>query len=289
MKICGLSDLHGKLIKNIPTCDVLCISGDIIPLNIQRDLQKSEQWWLNDFCNWVKELPCKKVIFTAGNHDFLLADLYNHRKGNYYTFVADLEKNSNDKAILLINETYAFQGITYYGFPYIRPVMFQEGKWAFEDNYKGIDNIGVYSKLKDIETDILITHDNPYKNITLAYYLQHKPKIWFYGHWHEGKSNKQLDYYNCSIRDDRYNMKENFDIPTVDIETRNSVIEEIFTTMFNNIGKYTAIKAYDNFQVNAIKEFLTLNKENLLKQQEDDIPLPITGEVIKEENEGDDN
>lgn len=69
MKTCGISDLHGDLINNIPECNVLCIAGDIIPLKIQRDYKASEQWWLNDFCSWVKDLPCKKVIFTAGNHE----------------------------------------------------------------------------------------------------------------------------------------------------------------------------------------------------------------------------
>lgn len=69
MKICGISDLHGNLINNIPNCNVLCIAGDIIPLQIQRKYFASIKWWLKDFCNWVKELPCEKVIFTAGNHE----------------------------------------------------------------------------------------------------------------------------------------------------------------------------------------------------------------------------
>lgn len=211
--------------------------------------------------------------------DFFLADLYNYHKGDYYAFVADLENNSDNKAILLINELYAFQGITYYGFPYIQPIMFQEGKWAFEGDTE------CYKRLQDIDADVLITHDNPFKNNALAYHVKYIPEIWFYGHWHQGSSNKALNYYNCSIRDDRYNMKEDFEIPTVDLETRNSVIEEVFTTMFDNIGKYTALQQYDSSQVKAIKEFLTLNKEYFLKQQEDEIPLPITGDIIDERNE----
>lgn len=287
MKICGVSDLHGNLIKDIPTCDVLCISGDIIPLQIQRDLKQSEKWWLNDFCNWVKELPCKKVIFTAGNHDFFLADLYNHHKGDYYAFIADLENNSNDKAILLINELYAFQGITFYGFPYIRPIPFQEGRWAFEDDYKGEYSESVYNNIPKADIDVLITHDTPFKNnclYTIIDTMSNQPTI-FCGHWHEEKSNETQNIYNCSILNNWYNMKENFDIPTVDIETRNSVIEEVFTTMSDNIGKYTALQQYDSSQVKAIKEFLTLNKEFFLKQQEDEIPLPITGDTIDEGND----
>ena len=66
------------------------------------------------------------------------------------------------------------------------------------------------------------------------------------------------------------------------METRESIIEEIFNVMIDNIPRYTALKCYDNFQVNAIKEYLTLNKEFFLKQQEDEIPQPITGEIIDE-------
>ena len=37
MKIVSVSDLHGNLI-DIEECDVLTISGDIIPCEIQKDL-----------------------------------------------------------------------------------------------------------------------------------------------------------------------------------------------------------------------------------------------------------
>lgn len=283
MKLCGISDLHGNLINNIPNCNVLCIAGDIVPLQIQRKYFASIRWWLKDFCNWVKELPCEKVIFTAGNHDIALEKLY--KSNIFYKFIAMLEQYSNNKAILLINEEYKYKGITFHGFPYIRPIEFQEGKWAFEDTYKGIDDLREYDYLQNIKVDVLITHDNPFKNIMLMNYIKNPPKIWFYGHWHDELSNVGLDRYNCSILDNWYNMKEDFDIPTVDIETRNSVIEEVFTTMSDNIGKYTALQQYDSSQVKAIKEFLTLNKEFFLRQQEDEIPLPITGDTIDEGNE----
>lgn len=289
MKICGISDIHGILPTNIPECEVLCIAGDIVPLKIQRDTQASKDWFLKDFCNWVKGLPCSKVIFTAGNHDFFLYDVYKY--GDYFGFVAELENNSNDKAILLIDELYKYKGIKFYGFPYIRPIMFQEGRWAFEDDYKGIDKPSIYDSLIDKDIDVLITHDSPMKNNCLDNAIErmhHKPKTFFYGHWHEGASDIFQGMYNCSIINNRYSIKENFEIPTVYMNTRESMIEEIFSIMIDNIPIYTALKGYDNFQVNAIKEYLQLNKEFFLKQQEDEIPLPVTGEEI-EEDEKDEN
>lgn len=289
MKIAGLSDLHGYLPDNIPICDILCISGDIIPLQIQRKTFASIRWWLRDFCNWVSILPCKKVIFTAGNHDIVIEHLY--KSNLFYKFIALLEQYSNDKAILLINEQYTYKGINFYGFPYIRPILFQEGRWAFEDDYISLNDIGVYRTIPKTDIDVLITHDTPIKNFCLDNIIesmQSKPTI-FCGHWHEGHSDKLQKIYNCSIRDDQYNIKKDFIIPVVEVETEKSKIEEIFDIMIDNIPMYTALKHYDNFQVNAIKEYLQLNKEFFLKQQEDEIPLPITGEVIEEENEKDEN
>ena len=281
MKIAGLSDLHGYLPDNIPTCEVLCISGDIIPLQIQRKSFASIRWWLRDFCNWVCRLPCNKVIFTAGNHDIVLERLY--KSNLFYKFIVLLEQYSNDKAILLINERYTYKGINFYGFPYIRPIPFQEGRWAFEDDYKGINSPSVYDTIPKTDIDVLITHDTPFKNNCLDKIAENLPYTTiFYGHWHDGASDEFQEQYNCSIRDDEYNIKKDFEIPVVEVETEKSKIEEIFDIMINNIPMYTALKHYDNFQVNAIKEYLQLNKEFFLKQQEDEIPLPVTGEVIDE-------
>ena len=133
MKICGLSDIHGQF-RDIPECDVLCITGDIINLNDQRSIDASRHWWYTRFTKWVNRLPCKKVIITPGNHDFFLEDAYN--KYYYDELKQDLSARTNDKLVILINEQYEYEGIKFYGCPYINPIMFQEGRWAFED--KGI-------------------------------------------------------------------------------------------------------------------------------------------------------
>lgn len=283
MKICGISDLHGYLPDNIPTCDVLCICGDIIPLKMQRNLPQSKKWWLEDFCKWAARLPCNRVIFTAGNHDFLLEDLYINRLADYYEFTDKLKDNSNGKVILLIDEAYKYNNAIFYGFPYIRPITFQEKKWAFEDDYESKDKPSVYTSLKDIEVDVLITHDNPYKNHILTAYLNNKPKFWFYGHWHEGNSNPLQSMYNCSILNNCYSIKENFEIPTMELDMKKDIIKEIFNIMINNVPAYTALKGYDSTQVNAIKEYLKLNMDFFLRDSEDDIPLPVTAEVIEED------
>ena len=67
MKIIGVSDIHGNLI-DIPKCDVLCIAGDIINLNDQKNFLKSEHWWKTRFLTWAMKQPCDKIIIVPGNH-----------------------------------------------------------------------------------------------------------------------------------------------------------------------------------------------------------------------------
>ena len=73
MKVVGISDIHGQLFskKNIPECDIVCICGDIMPLEIDRNLIASTAWFVGEFIPWCEKLPCKYVLFTPGNHDFL--------------------------------------------------------------------------------------------------------------------------------------------------------------------------------------------------------------------------
>lgn len=233
MKICSLSDIHGSFI-DIPECDVLCIAGDIVDLNNQRSIDASRHWWYNRFTNWVNRLPCKKVIITPGNHDFFLEDAYN--KGYYNELKQDLSVRTNGKLVILIDEQYTYEGIKFYGCPYIRPISFQKSRWAFED--KGV-NVGEidpdtgeentsdevithYNKIPN-DIDILITHDSPFKNKLLGNVAKHKIAH-FYGHWHEGPELRKSGYYNCSLLTDMYNNKDNYE-PII-IDTEEQVIEE---------------------------------------------------------------
>ena len=122
MKVCGLSDLHGNFI-DIPECDVLCICGDIVGLVEQRSIEQSRHWWYNRFTSWVNRLPCKKVIITPGNHDFFLEDAY--KKGYLEELRKDLSARTNGKLEILINSEYTYEGIKFYGCPFIRPIKFQ--------------------------------------------------------------------------------------------------------------------------------------------------------------------
>ena len=111
MKICGISDIHGNLIENIPECDVLCICGDVVTLNAQRNIEASKHWWETKFIKWVDKLPCKKVIIIPGNHDFYLE--YKYKLNEWGSFKDNMQILSKGKLVFLIDEMIGIARVHY--------------------------------------------------------------------------------------------------------------------------------------------------------------------------------
>lgn len=68
MRIGATSDLHGML-PEIEPCELFFICGDIMPLSVQLNMPASLEWLKTEFIPWASNLPCKHVIFIAGNHE----------------------------------------------------------------------------------------------------------------------------------------------------------------------------------------------------------------------------
>ena len=233
MKICGISDIHGNLLDNVPECDVLCIAGDVITLNAQRNFDASEYWWKNRFVPWVMKLPCKKVLVVPGNHDIYLENLYlNDRWEEFCDYMAVVTQG---KLHFLIDQSYEYEEIKFYGTPWIEPIDFQRNKWAFENYNPNPDN--PYSKIP--ECDVLITHDNPIKNELLNIESWNQCRYHFYGHWHDGESIPEKGKYNCSRLNDYYSFKKNFVYPTINIEpmekTKYEILQEFIEEFKKNL------------------------------------------------------
>jgi hypothetical protein len=62
MKIIAISDIHGYL-PQLPKCDVVTISGDILPLHIQDKYEDALCWLAGPFQDWALKLDCDKIIF----------------------------------------------------------------------------------------------------------------------------------------------------------------------------------------------------------------------------------
>ena len=291
MKICGISDIHGEFIDT-PICDVLCICGDIVGLNDQRSLDASRKWWYNRFTSWVNRQPCNKVIITPGNHDFFLEDAY--KKGYYKELQEDLSVRTNGKLVILINKEYTYNGIKFYGCPFINPIPFQEGRWAFESDYSGLECTKCCYDNIPRDTDVLLTHDNPYKNDILWSLLPKTIPYHLYGHWHDGPSMEGSGYkcYNCSMLNDNYNRKKGWKPIEIEIMTPSDKIEinkEYLSTLIYYFRAFSALKG-GKIGIDEVKEFFALQKEQLgMMSKEDEVELPVTGEEIEDEPDTEDS
>lgn len=219
MKCVCLSDLHGTLLPvedYFEPGELVCICGDISPLNIQANHKKMRKWLIEEFKPWCESLPCDKVIFIAGNHDRSFQNL----DFMYTQFPKD------SKVTYLFHEGYTYiskDGREYsvFGTPYCK--MF--GNWAFMEMDSKLTEL--YEDIPE-NLDILLVHDQPFgygdilekdsvpwadgshignKPLTKAV-LEKQPKYMFTAHLHScthkcvkiGKTER----YNVSIKDERY-------------------------------------------------------------------------------------
>lgn len=218
MKVIALSDLHGTLLPvedYFEPCELVCICGDIVPLNVQANSRKTRKWLTEEFKPWCESLPCDKVIFIAGNHDLHLGNL----DFMYTQFPKD------EKVTYLFHESYVYtskSGKEYsiFGTPYCK--LF--GNWAYMELDSVLDKL--YSEILE-NLDILLTHDQPYGwgdilednvvwntgdhigNKPLAKAILDKsPRFQFNGHLHSCTHNLveigSTNHYNVSLKNEKY-------------------------------------------------------------------------------------
>lgn len=167
MKIICISDLHGFLYKpeDVPECDVVCICGDLVPLEYQNDDVASIAWFCLEFIPWTDRLKCKKVILVAGNHDFFLEHIMlgpvredGSRKHRSASEVLKKLLPGNNKGIhkliYLRDSSIEIDGKKFYGTPWITGLP----GWAFS-----ITEEEFVEKLKQMpkKLDVLLTHMPP--------------------------------------------------------------------------------------------------------------------------------
>lgn len=202
MKICAISDLHGKLI-DIPKCDVLAIAGDI-------SSSGNAFWFENYFIPYLKsKSSCYDTcVLVFGNHDdkIQVADTY--------------LPSVPDQVNILTNQYYKYKGVKFFGSPFCKK------SDVIIDTMNTFDDKFLKYVFNDIptDTDVLITHNPPYGfGDTVegqSYHLGSqslmdrvrivKPKIHIFGHIHTGKKfeqNNGTSFYNVSVLDEKYNIR----------------------------------------------------------------------------------
>lgn len=186
MKVVAISDLHGLLPKDLPAGDVLCICGDIVPLEYQNDLAQSIAWFDLEFVPWTDSLPHKKIIFIGGNHDLFLEKLHlspftdwvedenGPRWETMHRFDTSPSKvlkrllpgtnKGKHKIVYLCDNSVEIEGKTFYGTPYIADLK----RWAFYREREDLKSL--YNKIPK-KCDVLLTHMPP-KVLSMGEVLQ---------------------------------------------------------------------------------------------------------------------
>lgn len=196
MRITCVSDLHGKT-PILKKGDMLILAGDI---GIVSELH------LLSFIDWLCHLRYKYIIFTAGNHDRFMEDLY--KKG----ITPAMPKN----VYYLLNSSVEIEGIKIYGSPF---TTYYNG-WSFMEFLPNLKKI--WSKIPD-DTDIIVTHGQPFGINDVVNGISQgcpalrdvvkeiKPKFYIGGHLHEngGKiyQDEHTTYINCSLMNEAYYME----------------------------------------------------------------------------------
>ena len=219
LSVCAMSDLHGYL-PEINPCELVLICGDIVPLSFQGSSKLTYKWFSTTLKEWAENLPCRKIIFIAGNHELHFP--------NHYTEYKKLFSN-NSKITYLCHEGYTYLGsdgkeYRIFGTPYCK----EFGNWAFMFNDKQLSEIFLDIPRK---LDILLTHDQPYmfgdvllqedcpwatgshignSPLTLAIIVT-VPRYQFNGHLHscdhsEIIINENTIHYNVSLKDESYQV-----------------------------------------------------------------------------------
>ena len=238
MKITAISDIHGYL-PEIEETDLLIIAGDWSTLEIQQYKASMEQWIEKIMIPWFQSVKAKKIIFIAGNHDFIcLPEFWSYNIFEFeYDFKIDflkplLRKNKlEDKVEYLCDESTIYNDLKIFGCPHVTGLH----GWAFSE----AEVFDSYSKIK--KCDILVTHQPPKFNglgescvkkktaqgvekvVKMDFGSEEllrklktiKPSLLFCGHVHGGNhnesiithsNNKTTKCYNVSLKDEDYNV-----------------------------------------------------------------------------------
>lgn len=218
-----MSDLHGQFPDIKEEVDCVFICGDIVPLKIQREIDKSDEWFKETFIPWCQAINCKQIYLVAGNHDFSFAN--RDHVINQYLLGTRIVYLNNQNASYLDETT----GKTWDIFG--SPDCHIFGNWAFM--YSPDKELEDFRKMSK-DCDILLTHDAAYgendvceQNVPwnrhehignpemLAVLNERRdegtaPKYHFTGHLHT--SNHDLIDYNgiktacVSLLNERYDM-----------------------------------------------------------------------------------
>lgn len=162
MRLMHISDSHGGFPRLNGKYDAIIHTGDFFPNSRHvfdnKNLEMAFQLeWLRDSIPLIKAwLQGHTFLYVPGNHDFLNHDLM------------EMELRSEGiEAINLTDRLFTFQGVNFYGFPYIPAI---NGAWNYEREIPEmqIEVDKMVEQLNKTHVDVLACHAPPYKMLDLS-------------------------------------------------------------------------------------------------------------------------
>jgi predicted phosphodiesterase len=201
MKLVAVSDLHGTL-PSIPPCDLLLIAGDVCPAT-GHSIARQASWLDTDFRRWLGQVPARKIIGVAGNHDFIFEQ-------------APQQVPDGLPWVYLQDSGTRWEGLSIWGTPW-QPWFFD---WAF--NLYERDLAAKWQLIPE-GTDVLVLHGPPFgygDGVPRDEGIEHTgsrslleriqlvaPRVAVFGHIHEGRGEWQVGrtlLANVTILDEGY-------------------------------------------------------------------------------------
>lgn len=161
VKIVGISDTHGfDFYGLVPECDILCICGDISPVNIPHDVASQRGWFRKRFIPQLNGLKnkCGSIVFIAGNHDSYLFDCFQRGRND-----SEIRKELPDGCFYLCNDSATINGLKIYGNPWVNAPQWAEigpPVWNFATfNHEFLSEL--YTGIPS-DVDVILTHGPAY-------------------------------------------------------------------------------------------------------------------------------
>jgi Icc-related predicted phosphoesterase len=202
MRLVLTSDLHGHL-PEVPPCDALLIAGDLCPIE-NHDAEFQALWLREQFVPWLRAVPARQKLFTAGNHDFVFADL------------PELLAEMDWPGVYLRDSGIVWEGVQFWGTPWANELP----GWPFTAPER---ELAMYWSLIPSSVQVLLVHGPPLGygdtvigsrsgdvlhvgSQTLLDTLSNLPRLRLvvFGHIHEGSGVYQLGrtvLVNASLMD----------------------------------------------------------------------------------------
>ncbi len=163
LRLCHVSDTHGGFPRLPGRYDAVIHTGDFFPNshhcfnnNRTQEMVFQDDWLKSQIPTMKQWLQGHPFLYVPGNHDFLHSDRMEH-----------ILRAEGIQAIGLTDKITTFQGVNFYGFPYVPYI---NGGWNYERELPEMQKevAKMVEELNKTYVDVLACHAPPHRVLDLS-------------------------------------------------------------------------------------------------------------------------